>query len=74
MDRALSDISKHPDSTVVQVLFGSKKPDPHCKPVEFEPFNKGLNNSQIDAISFALGRTDVGLIHGPPGNNFDFGC
>lgn len=72
MNRAVTDITKHRDSPIVQVLFGEREPDPHCKPVEITPFNKGLNSSQIEAISFVLGRTDVGLIHGPPGNPSTF--
>eukprot|EP00043_Microstomoeca_roanoka_P020239 m.242460 g.242460 ORF g.242460 m.242460 type:complete len:1144 (+) comp17135_c12_seq4:1197-4628(+) len=31
------------------------------------PFNKHLNESQLEAISFALRRNDVAVIHGPPG-------
>lgn len=70
MNRAITDINKHTDSAIVQVLFGTRQPDPHCQPVRFEAFNKGLNAPQLEAISFALGRTDVGLIHGPPGKEY----
>lgn len=69
MDRAISNLTKNASSPVVQVLFGEKEPDPYCKPVEIVPFNQGLNASQVEAISFTLGRTDVGLVHGPPGTN-----
>ena len=34
---------------------------------EFAPFNIGLNQSQRDAVGFALAAADVAIIHGPPG-------
>jgi superfamily I DNA and/or RNA helicase len=33
----------------------------------FEALDKSLNDSQIEAVSFALSAADVAIIHGPPG-------
>eukprot|EP00897_Mesotaenium_endlicherianum_P009120 jgi/Mesen1/8236/ME000443S07386 len=52
---------------LVPVLFGERKPAFAKKPVEFSPFNPGLDASQREAVSRALGATDVMLLHGPPG-------
>ena len=30
-------------------------------------FNENLNENQRDAVRFALGCRDVGIVHGPPG-------
>lgn len=38
-----------------------------CKALSFEPFDKGLNDSQREAVSLALGCGDFFLIHGPFG-------
>ncbi|MBK9209367.1 MAG: AAA family ATPase [Anaerolineales bacterium] len=32
-----------------------------------QPINKNLNQSQIDAVQFALSAEDIAIIHGPPG-------
>jgi hypothetical protein len=41
------------------------------KKQEIEPFNMNLDNSQLEAISFALqSNQDISLIHGPPGTNW----
>ncbi|MBN8656610.1 MAG: AAA family ATPase [Anaerolineae bacterium] len=37
------------------------------KPEAFEPLNKHLNPSQIEAVQFTLSAEDVAIIHGPPG-------
>jgi len=65
MDQALNDISKC-NPHLLNVIFGLSEPNP-SQPVEFVPYNSNLNASQIEAISFSLGRSDLALIHGPPG-------
>lgn len=62
-------------STLTRVLFGLDSPttvpsnleDPEigCAAVEF--IDQTLNDSQKDAIRFALASREVALIHGPPG-------
>ncbi|KAJ5970506.1 uncharacterized protein N7479_000424 [Penicillium vulpinum] len=53
----------------MRVAFGHTTPlEPDteaCGPVEF--IDPTLNDSQKDAIRFALGSRDIALIHGPPG-------
>lgn len=59
-------VAKKSDSPIASVLFGSGVLGA-VSPVDFVPFDKGLNTSQIDAIKFALGASVLALIHGPPG-------
>ncbi|MBI5963441.1 MAG: IGHMBP2 family helicase, partial [Chloroflexi bacterium] len=48
------------------VLLG--KQNPVFNKIEFQnPFNKKLNDSQNQAVYFALSAEDVAIIHGPPG-------
>lgn len=53
-------------SQFMRVAFGHTTPLPHsAEPVEF--IDPSLNDSQKDAIRFALAAQDIALIHGPPG-------
>jgi hypothetical protein len=55
------------------VLFGlsSPSPVPERLDAEIEWVDGSLNESQKDAIRFALASKEVALIHGPPGvSNF----
>ena len=55
-------------TTLTRVLFGLDTPTPVSKDedkVEF--FDQTLNDSQRDAVRFALASREVALIHGPPG-------
>ncbi|KAK3116266.1 hypothetical protein LTR53_003570 [Teratosphaeriaceae sp. CCFEE 6253] len=57
-------------STLTQVLFGQSSPTPlttddHEAPIEWH--DPSLNQSQQEAIRFALASREVALIHGPPG-------
>jgi DNA polymerase alpha-associated DNA helicase A len=62
-------------SPFVQVLFGMASPsplpsnldDPSLGLNDLELFDSSLNNSQIEAIKFALASREIALIHGPPG-------
>jgi DNA polymerase alpha-associated DNA helicase A len=58
-------------SIFVRVLFGLTSPSPVSgEPVEgkdLEWHDPSLNDSQKDAIRFALDSKEVALIHGPPG-------
>lgn len=47
-------------------MFSGKAPSWNPLP-EITPFNDGLNESQLEAIKFALASKDLALIHGPPG-------
>jgi hypothetical protein len=48
------------------VLLGVRQPEFGVDPA-VGPLDRSLNESQIDAVQFALSARDVGLIHGPPG-------
>ncbi|KAI4601410.1 hypothetical protein KJ359_011539 [Pestalotiopsis sp. 9143b] len=61
-------------STFTRVLFGLSTPstvpadlasDPEVRNIDW--FDPGLNESQKDAIRFALASKEIALIHGPPG-------
>ena len=62
-------------TTLIRVIFGIEAPSPI--PTESEDleaqighvhfFDPTLNDSQKDAIRFALASREVALIHGPPG-------
>jgi len=53
---------------VVDLVFGDRKPAfKETVPSPLKLLNENLNQSQIDAIQFALSASDVALIHGPPG-------
>ena len=57
-------------SSFVRVLFGWSSPSP--VPAEYENSNvdwidPSLNDSQKEAIKFALASKEIALIHGPPG-------
>ncbi|KAG7397992.1 DNA-binding protein SMUBP-2 [Phytophthora boehmeriae] len=52
---------------VVDVVFSERTPSWNTPLPEITPFNAGLNESQVEAIRFALASKDLALIHGPPG-------
>ena len=60
-------------TTLVRVLFGLDTPTPVSQDgpkVEF--LDQTLNDSQRDAVTFALASREVALIHGPPGVSLPF--
>ena len=55
-------------SSFVSVLFGLTSPSPVAdEKRELEWIDLSLNESQKDAVRFALASREVALIHGPPG-------
>ncbi|KAI5308843.1 hypothetical protein KEM55_004728 [Ascosphaera atra] len=54
-------------SHLLQVLFGQTSPSPQDSIGNVEFTDPTLNDSQKEAIRFALASRDVALIHGPPG-------
>lgn len=57
-------------SSFLRVLFGLTTPSPVGDLDEaVEWIDPSLNDSQKDAIKFALGTREIALIHGPPGVN-----
>ncbi|KAI9166943.1 DNA polymerase alpha-associated DNA helicase A [Paramyrothecium foliicola] len=70
----LQGMSEQEYSGFIRVLFGLSVPSPlpsdlHADPDvgKIEWFNPDLNDSQKDAIRFALASREIALIHGPPG-------
>jgi DNA polymerase alpha-associated DNA helicase A len=65
----LSKLSESEYTPLMRVLFGLSSPSPPdastFKNIEF--LDPSLNDSQKQAIRFALSSPDVALIHGPPG-------
>ncbi|KAF6221260.1 hypothetical protein HO133_002115 [Letharia lupina] len=55
-------------TTLTRVLFGLDAPTPVSQDeAEVEFLDQTLNDSQRDAVRFALASREVALIHGPPG-------
>ncbi len=55
-------------TTLTRVLFGLDTPTPVSKDEDKVGFlDQTLNDSQRDAVRFALASREVALIHGPPG-------
>ena len=55
-------------TTLTRVLFGLDTPTPESQDGSKVEFNdQTLNDSQKDAVEFALASREVALIHGPPG-------
>ncbi|XP_008304539.1 DNA-binding protein SMUBP-2 [Stegastes partitus] len=64
---ALNGYSNGPAGNLVNVLFGDSKPSSQSQPNEVEFFNSNLDDSQREAVSFALSQRELAVIHGPPG-------
>jgi DNA polymerase alpha-associated DNA helicase A len=67
MTHALNDLKKDSSNTALQrVLFGFQQPEiEEVQDVKF--FDDTLNESQREAVRFALASKDIALVHGPPG-------
>ncbi|PNS16366.1 DNA polymerase alpha-associated DNA helicase A [Sphaceloma murrayae] len=66
----LSKMAESEHSILARVLFGQSSPTPLSESDMKEPMkwiDPSLNDSQQEAIRFALASREVALIHGPPG-------
>ncbi|KAF2774113.1 P-loop containing nucleoside triphosphate hydrolase protein [Teratosphaeria nubilosa] len=66
----LSKMQPSEHSNLTQVLFGQSSPTPIAKEhltADVKWHDPSLNDSQKEAIRFALASREVALIHGPPG-------
>uniref|UniRef100_A0A673A3X9 DNA-binding protein SMUBP-2 n=1 Tax=Sphaeramia orbicularis TaxID=375764 RepID=A0A673A3X9_9TELE len=61
---ALNGYGNGPAANLINVLFGDILSDISY---EMEFFNPNLDESQRDAVSFALSQRELAVIHGPPG-------
>ena len=67
MDRLLK-MEEREYTTLMRILFGLDSPTPLTdEPQDIKFFDPTLNDSQKDAVRFALASREVALIHGPPG-------
>uniref|UniRef100_A0A3P9H028 DNA-binding protein SMUBP-2 n=1 Tax=Oryzias latipes TaxID=8090 RepID=A0A3P9H028_ORYLA len=62
----LNAYSNGPAGNVINVLFGNAQPSSHSQP-EVQFFNSNLDDSQREAVMFALSQRELAVIHGPPG-------
>ncbi|KAM0332426.1 hypothetical protein ACHAQA_002707 [Verticillium albo-atrum] len=77
MNQTMEKLQKMPEaeySSFMRVLFGLSSPSPVPLDLAADPelgkiewIDSSLNDSQKDAIRFALASREVALIHGPPG-------
>ena len=70
----LQKMSESEYSVFIRVLFGQGSPSPIPADLGSDPelakiewVDPSLNDSQKDAIRFALASREIALIHGPPG-------
>ncbi|KAL7310816.1 hypothetical protein PS15m_010261 [Mucor circinelloides] len=54
-------------SSLINVLLGQSDLSTTVMPTDINFFDETLNESQKEAVRFALGSPEVALIHGPPG-------
>uniref|UniRef100_A0A3B4UHB1 DNA-binding protein SMUBP-2 n=1 Tax=Seriola dumerili TaxID=41447 RepID=A0A3B4UHB1_SERDU len=70
MKNALNALNRYSNGTaanLISVLFGDTKPSSQSQPNEVGFFNLNLDDSQREAVSFALSQRELAVIHGPPG-------
>ena len=71
MNQTMQHMQKMQDSdhtTLMRICFGLETPTPPADISEgLTFFDETLNDSQKDAVRFALTSREVALIHGPPG-------
>ena len=65
MDKARD--AKSSRLAVLRDVLLAKQPASFEKVETHQPLNKNLNDSQNQAVAFALSANDVAIIHGPPG-------
>lgn len=63
----LNGYSSGPASNLIGVLFGYSEPGSLSQTNDVAFFNSGLDDSQRQAVAFALSQREVAVIHGPPG-------
>lgn len=64
----LEKMEERDQTTLMRILFGHESPSPvPNEPEDITFLDSTLNDSQKDAVRFALASKEVALIHGPPG-------
>lgn len=54
-------------NSIIQLLLGETKYTPVQSSNKVKYFDENLNDSQKDAINFAINQSNITIIHGPPG-------
>ncbi|ORX59011.1 P-loop containing nucleoside triphosphate hydrolase protein [Hesseltinella vesiculosa] len=67
LERLRLGVQNDTSSPLTRVLFGQATPLPPLPVDDMTWFDTTLNESQKEAVRFALGSQDIALIHGPPG-------
>ncbi|XP_041357729.1 LOW QUALITY PROTEIN: DNA-binding protein SMUBP-2-like [Gigantopelta aegis] len=70
LKKALKNLNKYssrPSQGLISVLFGLSEFSPPTKETEINFMNEKLDESQKEAVRFALRQREVAVIHGPPG-------
>ncbi|XP_029008415.1 DNA-binding protein SMUBP-2 [Betta splendens] len=70
MKRALNTLSTYrngPAANLINVLFGETKASSQSQTNAVEFLNTNLDDSQREAVSFALSQRELAVVHGPPG-------
>lgn len=64
---ALNGYSSGPAASLINVLFGDSQPSALSQTSDLKFLNSNLDESQREAVSFALSQKELAIIHGPPG-------
>ncbi|XP_077595625.1 DNA-binding protein SMUBP-2 [Stigmatopora nigra] len=64
---ALNGYNNGPSANLINVLFGETKPSSYSQLSDVKFFNTHLDDSQREAVTFALSQRELAVIHGPPG-------
>ncbi|XP_077451632.1 DNA-binding protein SMUBP-2 [Stigmatopora argus] len=64
---ALNGYNNGPSANLINVLFGEAKPSSYSQLSDVKFFNINLDDSQREAVTFALSQRELAVIHGPPG-------
>ena len=67
----LSKMEERDHTVLMRILFGLDSPSPvPQEPLDIVFCDHTLNDSQKDAVHFALASREITLIHGPPGVSY----
>ena len=69
MLKALEQLKATTPNGLAQVLLGQRPPSTPQQLSNIQFFDDTLNESQKDAVRFALEANEIALVHGPPGNS-----
>ena len=76
MRELAKNMTSQKNTSLIRTLMGQSSPlfDESLKLNDIEFYDSTLNDSQKEAVRFALSASDVGVVHGPPGTGKTFTC